>query len=131
MSNTPRKHANYGDSKYIDKIWNLAKPIKNKDPEKYRQNPYGIEIYKSQSSNTTTTTTTNNNNNNNNNNSNIEVRSDNVIEHEHTEAKRNGKENVILQILLHRSKGKEILKKKKQNQKQLDFKIKNKVKIKL
>lgn len=34
----------YGDSSCKDKVWNLAKPIPNKDPSMYRQDPYRNQL---------------------------------------------------------------------------------------
>lgn len=35
----------YGQSSCKDKVWNLADSIKGKDPEKYRKDPYGNQMY--------------------------------------------------------------------------------------
>lgn len=35
----------YGQSGAKDAVWNLATPIKNHDPEKYRADPYGNKMY--------------------------------------------------------------------------------------
>lgn len=41
MANTPKT-----PQELIDKIWEKGEPIRGKDPEKYRADPYGNEIYK-------------------------------------------------------------------------------------
>jgi len=40
------KQTSYTSSNCKDKVWNLAKPIKNKDPSKFRKDPYGDQICK-------------------------------------------------------------------------------------
>ena len=37
----------YKSEKCKEKVWECAKEIKNKDPDKYRQDPYGTQICKS------------------------------------------------------------------------------------
>jgi len=38
--------ATYNSKDVVDKVFNAAKPIKDKDPTKYRQDPYKNQIYK-------------------------------------------------------------------------------------
>ena len=40
------KQTQYGSTDCKEKVWNLAEPIKNKDPSKFRQDPYGNQICK-------------------------------------------------------------------------------------
>ena len=35
----------YGDKDCKNKVWNYASPIKGKNPELYRKDPYGKELY--------------------------------------------------------------------------------------
>ena len=47
------KQTTYSSSNCKDTVWNLAKPIKNKDPSKFKQDPYGDQICKSSYGKTT------------------------------------------------------------------------------
>ncbi len=39
-------HAKYGGASTKDKVWSLASKVPNKDPNLYRKDPYGNEMYK-------------------------------------------------------------------------------------
>jgi 5-methylcytosine-specific restriction endonuclease McrA len=41
----PRKTAKYGQTKTAQKVFSLAKPVKGKDPAKYRKDPYGTVMH--------------------------------------------------------------------------------------
>jgi 5-methylcytosine-specific restriction endonuclease McrA len=40
------KQTTYNSSNVVEKVWDLAKPMKGGDPDKYRKDPYGNVIYK-------------------------------------------------------------------------------------
>jgi 5-methylcytosine-specific restriction endonuclease McrA len=39
-----RKQTTYNSPDCYKRVWNLAKPVKGKDPDKVRQDPYGNKI---------------------------------------------------------------------------------------
>ena len=43
---TSRKQTTYCSSNCKEKVWALASTIRGKDPELYRKDPYGNQIYK-------------------------------------------------------------------------------------
>ncbi len=48
MSNTSTKSSNsYGRSKCAEAVWEKSKTIRGKDPDLYRQDPYGNTLYHS------------------------------------------------------------------------------------
>ena len=42
----PKPHCKYGNATCKNKVWELAKKIKNKDPKLYRQDVYENNMYK-------------------------------------------------------------------------------------